>query len=323
MAKIQIDNPINDFSGTGGALPELDGQVTPRIKFPGDIETTQHFVTFQVRKRTKLRYYQPHSKEQIIGEVKLPLPSTISTGYSARYESTELGAIGSYGVDVIEEKGFEQAAKEIGSSIQSQLAKITAGDASFNDLKPNEIMSRLAFDFVNSNAATIATTLAAGITGGSRSALAAGIIANEATQAITAGIAAGFQVARNPHLAQLYIGSNFRTHTFSYKLIARERSDIESIKGLIYLFKYHMSPDYSENTHFLKYPAVFDIEFSNDKYMHKFGTSILSEFSINYTGENTPIFFNNDGDSAPYSVVINLSFTELDIVTKREIEKGF
>jgi hypothetical protein len=41
---------------------------------------------------------------------------------------------------------------------------------------------------------------------------------------------------------------------------------------------------------------------------------------VDYTGEGTPAFFEDSG--APYSVVLNMTFKETSIVTKREVSNG-
>ena len=55
-----------------------------------------------------------------------------------------------------------------------------------------------------------------------------------------AGVALGMM--SNPGYALMFSGSNFRSYTFSYNLIARNENESHLIKDLIYNFKYYMSP---------------------------------------------------------------------------------
>lgn len=55
-----------------------------------------------------------------------------------------------------------------------------------------------------------------------------------------AGVALGMM--SNPGYALMFSGSNFRSYTFSYNLIARNENESRVIRKLINIFKYYMSP---------------------------------------------------------------------------------
>ncbi len=55
-----------------------------------------------------------------------------------------------------------------------------------------------------------------------------------------AGVALGMM--SNPGYALMFSGSNFRSYTFSYNLIARNENESYMIRYLIRIFKYYMSP---------------------------------------------------------------------------------
>ena len=81
-----------------------------------------------------------------------------------------------------------------------------------------------------------------------------------------------------------------------------------------------MAPDYSSSNHIFNYPSQFQIILRAGDYLFNIGDSVLTSFDVNYTGEGGPYFF--EDTNAPYSVAINLSFTEDTIVTKKEIRQG-
>ena len=66
-----------------------------------------------------------------------------------------------------------------------------------------------------------------------------GMVAGEAVSG--AGVALGMM--SNPGYALMFEGSNFRSYTFSYNLIARNENESHTIKLLIDNFKYYMSPN--------------------------------------------------------------------------------
>ena len=64
------------------------------------------------------------------------------------------------------------------------------------------------------------------------------MVAGEAVSG--AGVALGMM--SNPGYALMFSGSNFRSYTFSYNLIARNENESRSIRGLVDNFKFYMSP---------------------------------------------------------------------------------
>ena len=126
-------------------------------------------------------------------------------------------------------------------------------------------------------------------------------------------------VARNPHLAVLFEGVDMRTHQFNYKLIPRSAAESNTLRDIIKEMKLAMAPEFIESGHFFNYPDEFDIEFSNTDFLFKIGTSVLVDFQISYTAQDGSLFHQN---GAPVAVSISMTFQELDIVTKKQIEEG-
>ena len=126
-------------------------------------------------------------------------------------------------------------------------------------------------------------------------------------------------VARNPHMATLFTGVDFRSHSFEYKFIPKSKQESDILADIIYRLKYHMAPSYAAEGHFFNYPEQFDIEFANKKYLFDIGASVLSAFNVSYSGEGSSYFFNNEG--APVSVSLSMTFQELTINTKENISR--
>jgi hypothetical protein len=71
---------------------------------------------------------------------------------------------------------------------------------------------------------------------------------------------------------------------------------------------------------FFDYPDEFIISFpKNESFLFKIGTSVLTDFTVNYTPDGGSYFHEN---GAPVSVSMSLSFTELDVITKDKIAQG-
>jgi len=165
----------------------------------------------------------------------------------------------------------------------------------------------------------IAAATGAKVAGGLGSLLALG----SSAEGVVAGIGLSEGLALNPHLAVVFNNVGFRSHSFTYKFIARNQEESDAIKRIINTFKYHMHPSYDYGTIAFKYPDEFEIEFASAiaPYLYDIGTCVLKDVSVNFNGEGTPIFF--EGSGAPVSIEIQLSFQETFIYTKERLEDRY
>lgn len=290
-----------------GPLAKLEdgskGQL-PSLIFPSDLDSIDHWVAFRVSKTTRFRRAEFGKKDTLL-TIFLPMPYNLQTGYKANYSNENLGIGGLIGAKVASgasNKGVIQSIKdEINNLSKDEIASGGLALAAFT--AESELLPGAA--------AAVSRKLPIG----------AGL-ATAGSQNIFKGSLGGAGIARNPHQALLFSGTDFRSHSFSYKFIPKNKHETDVIRDIITRFKYHMSPSFLASNHFFKYPENFEIDFHYPKYLFNIGSSILTSFNVNYHGEGQPIYFGNDGDEkAPMSIVIDLTFQEVTITTKEEIEK--
>jgi len=246
----------------------------------------------------------------------LPIPASLQTGYNANYDSsTGLGAAGNLAKAAGE--AFERTDRAFVEDLKSAVEKANISNEDLKGTLGQMGMSVVEGTDISTLVGTILGQAAAGGVGAGIGAAAGAAAGN-----IGRGALVGLGVARNPHLANIFQGVNFKTHSFQYKLIARSKKESDAIRDLIRNFKYHMAPSYKAgfNDHIFEYPSKFEIQMRAGDYLFEFGESVLTNFSVNYTGEGGPAFF--EQTNAPYAVTIDLSFTETSIVTKKEIRQG-
>lgn len=246
----------------------------------------------------------------------LPIPASLQTGYNANYDSTsELGAAGNLAKAAAE--AFERTDRAFVEDLKSAVEKANISNEDLKGTLGQMGMSVVEGTDISTLVGTILGQAAAGTAGAGIGAAAGAAAGN-----IGRGALVGLGVARNPHLANIFQGVNFKTHSFQYKLIARSKKESDAIRDLIRNFKYHMAPSYKAgfNDHIFEYPSKFEIQMRAGDYLFEFGESVLTAFNVNYTGEGGPAFF--EQTNAPYAVTIDLSFTETSIVTKKEIRQG-
>jgi len=136
----------------------------------------------------------------------------------------------------------------------------------------------------------------------------------------------------NPNMELLFDGVTLRSFKFSFKLTPRNKDEADDVKNIIRLLKTSMAPGTSNKTGFnneqssieglyLSTPSVFELRYmrgSNDHpFLHKFKQCFLTDMSVNYTGEGTYATYggpNNQGGGTPVSMIMDLSFKELEPV---------
>jgi hypothetical protein len=140
---------------------------------------------------------------------------------------------------------------------------------------------------------------------------------------VKAILSAQGKVALNPFREVIFESVDFRTFSFKYRLMPRNKKESEDIYKIIRLFKFHMHPELSENRLFFIYPAEFQITYfyrnRENKYFHKFAPSVLTDLQVDYGGEQFASF----KDGSPGEVNLQLTFRETEILTKEKINQGY
>jgi hypothetical protein len=137
---------------------------------------------------------------------------------------------------------------------------------------------------------------------------------------ITGG--AGGAIAVNPHVEFFFENVNPRTFSYTFKMSPKSIDEARAINEIIKTFKYHSAPESlgDEAGRYWKYPQIFQIEYWNSDITHKIGDCALTEISVNYAAVgDTHTFY----DGQPLMTEMTLNFSELEIITKEEIEKGY
>ena len=314
-----------------GPLIKLEPSPTYRVhKFPDDIADSPYFVVFRMVNKPIARSIGKSVPGNLLGDSKagriagkivsrslnnlsvpargyaLPMPSNLVTGYNAQYNDTTIGSLGAIGKRI----GENYAGPDGGSYYNGIAQAIKNANVGMGDLKGGA--ANMLIGAIESGglaglfaAAGLGALPGAGVAGAAQ---------------IGQGVLAGAGIARNPHLASIFQGVGFRRHQFQYKLIAKNADESNTLRAMIKSFKYGMAPGYRAGDHIFDYPNEFDISLNAGDYLFKIGRSVLEDFTVDYTGEGTPAFFEDSG--APYSVVLNMTFKETSIVTKREVSNG-
>jgi len=333
MTSINLGNLADAAEGLfSGPLIKLEPSPTYKVnKFPDDIADSPYFVVFRMVNKPVMRslggslggnlFGSSSPLARIAGSIvsrsinnfsvpargyALPMPSNLVTGYSAQYNDSPLGSLGAIGKSI----GQNYSGPDGGSYYKGITNAIKNADLGMEDLQGGAANMLIGAVQEGGLAGLLATAGLGALPG----------VATAGAAAVGQGILAGAGVARNPHLASIFQGVGFRRHQFQYKLIAKNAAESSTLRKIIRSFKYGMAPKYRAGDHIFDYPNEFDITLSAGDYLFKIGRSVLEDFTVDYTGEGTPAFFEETG--APYAVTLNMTFKETSIVTKREVARG-
>jgi hypothetical protein len=296
-----IKSPIKDLY--------QNDKIKDPIIFPADLDN-EHYIMFKIMKQRRNSRTEPIEKGTF-QNIVLPIPSNLTLQTGANYSDMSLGIFGTAAAGRIGASDINAAVSSLGDVIANKVNAATEAFKTFDT------------DAGVQGAGVVAPGIAAAV-GGKIAGPLGGLLALGGTQeGVVAGIGVSEGLALNPHLAVVFQNVNFRSHQFTYKFIARNQEESDSIKRIINAFQYHMHPSYAPGSLAFKYPDEFEIEFATavSPYLYDIGTCVLKDVSVNYNGEGTPIFF--EGSGAPVSIEIQLSFQETFIYTKERLEDRY
>ena len=280
-------------------LAVLGSKGMVNLMFPLEDQPTYHthhikFTVYQTKRETR----NSDDKTKAIATITLPLTQELQVNYNAGYASPDLGATGALALSSLENLAASTSGKgfDVGAIVSSVTKSF--GQAA---LQAPAIVGTAALEVMAKGGGT--------------------------AQGGLAGVQA-FGVARNPHKATLFEGTDFRSPSFSFRFSPVRASESDAIRNIIHIFKYHMHPGYVTGTlagagnHFFTTPEFFKIELSNKgKYtVNDYRICVLKGMTVNYQPSNYPAYARAAGSyPAPMEVIMNLEFQETEIITKEVI----
>jgi hypothetical protein len=310
-----IATSISDFANEIKGDTSRPNLVTPvsGIKFPDDLIDSQEAIRFEIFENYQFDRTENKSEGKSAATIYLPIPNVLQPSYSADYQETELGIFGRAGASMVGGQGNDNTVGQdfTGGALNLLSQGISGAGA-------------VGGGFLGSKLGKL------GESGGKLEAILdkVGAGAGAAFAEGAKGAMFGMGVARNPHMAQVFKNIKFRSHSFDYKFSPKNVKEQETLTKIIRLFKLAMHPKYMFGDHMFSYPAQFDIDIisgQSNKHFYNIGISVLTDMSVNYLPNGPHMheiaggFENTETTKAPVAVNISLKFTEIKIVTQKEI----
>ncbi len=223
------------------------------------------------------------------GSILLPMPSNIQDGNSVSYASGNLDGVTSQVFDSVK----NMTDTDLRSGIPEALASITTEvNKGLTGLLGTPAFRKAIMTDLQTQAANIPLS---------------GSLTRDAVFARTQG------EILNQNVELLFNGVTLRSFKFSFKFTPRGPKEAQQVGLIINTFKRNMAAKVGQDANFLGTPNVFELTYkrgaSSHPFLHSFKQCVLTDMSVNYTGEGTYAVYD---DSTPVSMVLELGFKELE-----------
>lgn len=233
--------------------------------------------------------------ETPLAGIYLPMPDNLTFAEPVEWQGTELGAL-----SLIRDKIFEEGGPGASALLSGGLGQIGS--------------------IVGGGAGSLVSSLfGGGVVGGALiGALGAG-------NQIQGAIESTFRIKSNPFKEQTFGGVPFRPFEFSWTLAPQNYQESLKLDKIIRTIRGHSKPTFADADKTLfNYPNEFTIhfftldEFGNpqeNSYLPKLKNLVCKSVNTNFTAAGWRSF----KDGAPTSVTLQVSFEEIDIITRDEV----
>ena len=131
----------------------------------------------------------------------------------------------------------------------------------------------------------------------------------------------------NPYVTMVFKGIDFRKFQMEFKFAPFTESDCDIIDAIIKAFRSNsLSPGSGANKGpaFLGYPQEVEIKYlwmgEDNKWLHKFKRSVITHVDVNYAAAGV---FSTQRNGFPSNIIVNLSFSEVEIVLRDDVAQGY
>ena len=256
------------------------------------------------------------AKSSIIGgttrldtTIALYLPNTITTGYSVKYNNTDI-----------------QKAMAITRAYSSAMPSIVDMYSQMDNANVAEIVGQKIKNVNLEDAKNAGKAML----DNAKSAMVNSIYQKEG---MAEALSLYNKVTRTPHMEYILENVDNRTFSFEFTFSPRNEREVRVVHDIIKQFKLSAIPKISSMSgtygQFLMYPHVFDISMISNgvenTWINKINTSILTDINVDYTKSGKFTTFDDlDGKGTPPTHIgLKLDFTEISILSQQLVEQGY
>lgn len=130
----------------------------------------------------------------------------------------------------------------------------------------------------------------------------------------------------NPFLTMIFRGVDFRTFEFNFKFYPHSEEEAEVIHQIITSLRAGAYPEKPADgsPYFLRYPSEYELEYQFDgehnRFLNKFKRCVIDAIDTDYTATG---MFAIHVNGFPTLISLNIRFSEIEIITRNDIEDGY
>lgn len=144
---------------------------------------------------------------------------------------------------------------------------------------------------------------------------------------VTAQLTRGFRIAPNPRNFTVFSGPTFRTFSFSFEFIPSNEAESNAAIEIVRYFRNHSYPGYQPGTVHYDFPEYFRIGINPAQGAQRFPRHniiqipecVCTSVQTTYNPNSHSYFRQNN---RPTQINLSVSFTEIEMNTQKEVEKG-
>lgn len=127
-----------------------------------------------------------------------------------------------------------------------------------------------------------------------------------------------YGITPNPYQTILFEKPNFKTHSFTWKLVPKDANESNTIRNIVRTFQYHMLPGVSDDIGlFFSFPSMVTVSlFPSSEFLYRFKPCVIDNVTVNYSPGSSPSFYRGTG--APTAVTITISLKEIEYFTNKD-----
>jgi hypothetical protein len=273
---------LNDAASLYNSRVNMASQYQEQHEFPNDLTgITPFYMSFLFQTYEK-RAIKNSAFLRSRGTIRLPIPDSLKDTTAVTYGEKSLKLIAGAGLEAV--AGREEGATIGGSRILSGIGSAITGAA---------------------QGASVAATVQ----------LANTFAADSAVDAVKAYTG----VTTNPFQAILFEKPNFKTHSFTWKLVPTDYDESITIRDIVRTFQYHMLPGVSDSVGlFFSFPSMVTVSlFPSSEFLYRFKPCVIENVTVNYSPGATPSFYRGT-NGAPTAVTITVSLKEIEYFTNKD-----
>jgi hypothetical protein len=304
-----------------------------QYQFPSDLNAYQFLMNFKEYKFVSDRGDGELETIELKDSIALPLPEQINQAYGIDIKQQSLGPIVEAGVRAISGEGLDgalgifgnpdAAANEFGDTIAAMASSggvqsgIAAGINAQKENKSNGKAPNNAKGGASSGPGAAKPKVSPLKRG------AAAMLKSILPEPVVSGLEASFGALYNPALAAVFKGVPLRSHNFSWKLVPRNEEESRTLNEIVRKIRKAIHPSLSgifENGALMQtYPDIVECALvipDNDQNIF-YKPALVTSFNVDHSKERLAFFA---GSGNPVVYTINMSMTELDVITKEDFE---